>query len=83
MIIWKRVSNAILNLEKFVKANPQNPHTRELLSSIATHQWQVTREIFHRRNSSRLETEWFELEGAVLAPLRRSHDNEAEFGVLL
>ena len=44
-IIWKRVSNAILNLEKFVKANPQNPHTRELLSSIATHQWQVTREI--------------------------------------
>lgn len=44
--VWKRIFNSIMKLEKFVKANPQNPHVRDLLTSIGTHQWQVTRELF-------------------------------------
>lgn len=44
--IWKTACATVLDLEEFVKKNPQNPHARSLLSAIGTHHWQLTREIF-------------------------------------
>ena len=44
--LMTRVCKAILKLEEFVSDNPMHATACALLESIATHKWQVTREIF-------------------------------------
>ena len=44
--LMTKVCSAVLKLEDFVSRNPFNSAATALLQSIATHEWQVTREIF-------------------------------------
>ena len=42
--MWQKVTQAIVELERHVSRHPDATHARSLLSDIATHHWQITRE---------------------------------------